>query len=208
MDSQAVLDKYASHLLAVEEPKTMVFTYTVSQAGPHVIDQQHRVYRSGELVRDETLQIDGLPVKPKITRIARYRNRYTIDDLSPRTTQYAFLFLRAVRTGRTYSYVYRAVPLGAPGAFVVDQMTIDGKTYLPVQIRFRTTNGTLQGTGAVDFAGSGKYWVPVNVSLVAQVQGKPARERIVFSAYQFPRSLPPSTFQAPKPLPTPVLPQF
>jgi hypothetical protein len=208
LDSQAVLQRYAKRLLATDAPKTLVFTYSVSQAGPQAIEQSHRVYRSGDLVRDETLQIDGQTLKIKITRIGRYRNRYTLDTLAPRMTEYAFLFLRSVRSGNTYSYVYKALPLGATEAFVVEGMTIDGRTFLPSEIRFRTKSARISGSGAVSFGKSGKYWVPTSVSVQAMIAGKPARERITFTSYQFPRTLPKSTFQSPRPLPTPVQPAF
>lgn len=208
LDSQAVLQRYASKLLAAEVPKTLVFSYAVSQAGPQSIEQSHRMYRSGDLVRDETLAVDGQSLKVKITRIARYRNRYTIETLAPRMTEYAFLFLRTVRSGNRYAYQYKAVPLGATGPFTVLGMTIDGRTFLPSEIRFRSAGGNMTGTGTVSFGSSGKYWVPTSAAVQATIAGKPARERITFSSYQFPRSLPKSTFQAPRPLPTPVLPAF
>ncbi len=208
LDSQAVLEHYASRLLTTEAPKTVVFTYSVSQAGPQSIEQSHRIYRSGDLVRDETLQVDGQSLKTKITRIARYRNRYTIETLAPRMTEYAFLFLRSVRNGGSYSYVYNAVPLGATGSFIVQGMTIDGRTFLPSEIRFATHSGKIKGNGSISFGKSGKYWVPTTAAVQATIAGKPARERITFTSYQFPRSLPKSTFQSPRPLPTPALPAF
>lgn len=208
LDSQAVLQRYASHLLTTEAPKTLVFTYSVSQAGPQAIEQSHRVYRSGDLVRDETLQVDGQTLKIKITRIARYRNRYTIDTLAPRMTEYAFLFLRSTRSGNAYSYEYKAVPLGATGSFVVDGMTIDGRTFLPSEIRFRSHSGSISATGSISFGKASKYWVPTVAAVQATIAGKPARERITFTSYQFPSSLPKSTFQSPRPLPSPVLPTF
>lgn len=208
VDSQVVLQRYTRHLLSVDLPKTMVFTYAVSQAGPQSIEQTHRIYRSGDLVRDETLQIDGASLKVKVTRITRYRNRYSIENLAPRVTEYAFFFLRSLRSGSAYSYEYKAVPLGATGAFVVLGMTIDGRSYLPSEIRFRTGTASIHGTGAISFGRAGKYWMPTAAVIRATIAGKPARERITFTAYQFPRRLPKSTFQAPRPLPTPVLPQF
>lgn len=208
MDSQLVLERYAAHLSALDAPKALVFSYSVSQAGPRNIEQTHRQYRSGDLVRDETLTVDGQPLRPKITRIARYRNRYAVQGLAPRTEQYALLFLHAVRNGSGYDYVYRAEPLTVTSGFVVESVTIDGKSYLPSVIQFRTTSGTLQGTGSIGFAKAGKYWVATAANVQATIDGKPARERITFSAYQFPGSLPKSTFRAAKRLPTPVLPTF
>jgi hypothetical protein len=48
--------------------------------------------------------------------------------------------------------------------------------------------------------------MPVVAAATAQVGGKPARERITWSDYRFPQSLPPSTFQPPQPLPQATLP--
>lgn len=208
LDSQVVLERYASQLLATDPPKVMVFTYSVSQAGPRDIEQIHRIYRSGELVRDETLSVDGQPLKRKITRIGRYRNRYTLENLAPRLTQYALMFQRATRNGNAWNYQYKAIPLGAPGGFVVDGVTIDGRSFLPIGIHFHTGNASAKGQGAIGFSRAGKYWVPTGVNIEATIGGKPARERITFAGYQFPASLPKSTFQAPKPLPTPKLPEF
>lgn len=208
LDSQLVLERYAARLLHLETPKTLVFTYSVSQAGPQAIEQTHRIYRSGELVRDETLQEDGQALKIKRTRIARYRNRYTLERMAPRMTAYAFLFLRALRKPGGYAYLYKAVPLGAAGAFQVLSMTIDGRTFLPSEIRFKAVSSSMSGSGAVAFAKAGRYWVPTLATVQARIAGKPARERISFSSYQFPRRLPKSTFQAPRPLPTAALPQF
>lgn len=208
LDSELVLQRYAAHLLVTQAPKTSIFSYNISQAGPQNIDQTHRQYREDDLVRDETLTVDGQTLHPKITRIARYRSRYAIETLAPRSTQYAFLFLRAVPSGNGYDYVYRAEPLSATGAFVVTEMTIDGRSYLPSLIRFQTTGASAQGSGSIAFARAGKYWVAVSANVDSVLHGIPARERIVFSGYAFPRSLPKSTFQAPKPLPAPVLPTF
>lgn len=204
LDSQAVLNRYSSRLLHEDGPKVLVFMYAVSQAGPRNIEQSHRIYRSGDLVRDETLMVDG--VKQKAIRIARYRNRYTLDNFAPRLTQYAFLFQRSIRSGNTVEYVYRAVPLGALGSFVVDGMTIDTRTFLPSVIHFHAAGVAAKGSGAITFAKAGKYWVPTTATVEANINGKPAREHITFSAYSFPASLPKSTFQSPKPLPTPSVP--
>jgi hypothetical protein len=210
LDSQVILNRYAARLLHEEGPKVLVFSYSVSQAGPRAIEQTHRVYRSGDLVRDETIMSDG--IRQKNIRIARYRNRYTLDNLAPRTTQYAFLFERSARSAGSLSYTYRAVPLGAVGAFVIDAMTIDGRSYLPLEIHFHTASASasasasISGHGAIAFARSGKYWVPSSATVDARIAGKPARERITFGAYQFPASLPKATFRSPRPLRTPVPP--
>lgn len=201
LDSEVVIQRYARTLLRLSAPKVLVFSYSVSQAGPTDIEQTHRIYRSGDLVRDETLLVDG--AKQKTIRIARYRNRYTLTNLAPRLTEYTFLFEGATRSGSTLQYAYKAVP-NAPAAsgFIIDGMVIDGKTYLPSLIRFHTIAPGARGDGTVTFVPSGKYWVPQVVNIEAALGGKSARERITFSGYRFPLRLPKSTFLGPRPLPS------
>ncbi len=206
LDSQLVLQRYESRLAAVKDPQTLIFMYAVSQAGPQDIDQTHRVYRSGSLVRDETLIVDG--VSQKFTRIARYRNRYTLQNLAPRSTDYVFLFMRPIRAANRYDYVYRAVPLGPATSFTVQSITIDGRSFLPREIRFRSMGAGARGAGTLTFTQAGKYWVPLSIAVQGTVNGRAARERIVFTGYQFPAGLPKSTFQAPKALPAAALPTF
>jgi hypothetical protein len=206
LDSQLVLKRYEARLMATKDPQTLIFMYAVSQAGPQDIDQMHRVYRSGSLVRDETLVVDG--VKQKTTRIARYRSRYTLHDLAPRTAGYVFLFVRPIVSNGRYDYLYRAVPLGAPAAFTVRTMTIDGKTFLPREIRFHSIGAGARGDGTLAFTPAGKYWVPLSIAVQGTVNGRAARERITFSGYQFPPALPQSTFHSPRALPSAVLPTF
>jgi hypothetical protein len=206
LDSQLVLQRYEARLGAVKDPQTVIFMYAVSQAGPQDIDQTHRVYRSGNLVRDETLVVDG--VSQKFTRIARYRNRYTLRSLAPRSSRYVFLFVRPIRVANRYDYLYRAVPLGPAATYTVASLTIDGRTFLPREIRFRSTGVGARGNGTLTFTAAGKYWVPASIAVQGTVNGRAARERIVFTGYQFPASLPKSTFASPKALPAAVLPTF
>ena len=202
MDSQAVIQRYVKTLLEAPAPKVFVFSYTVSQAGPRAIEQTHRIYRSGDLVRDETLLVDG--AKQKTIRIARYRNRYSLENLAPRLTQYTFLYIGLQKSGSTYQYEFRAVPNAPQGGFVIDSMILDGKSFLPLLLRFHALGAGARGTGTVSFAMAGKYWMPQAANVEGTVNGKRAREHIAFGAYRFPESLPKSTFQAPKPLPTAV----
>lgn len=206
LDSQLVLQQYELRLGDLRAPKAMIFSYTVSQAGPNDIEQRHRIYRSGLDVRDETLTVDGVALKPKIVRIGKREDRYDVLRLAPRTTSYTMLFLRTVRDGSHVDYQYEATPLVAASGFVVDGLTIDGDTYLPRAISFRTASGLAHGTGTLEFEKIGAYCVPVAVSVDAEIHGVPAREHIAWSDYRFPPSLPASTFVAPKPLPNATLP--
>ncbi|MEO9170030.1 MAG: hypothetical protein ABI282_05950 [Candidatus Baltobacteraceae bacterium] len=202
LDSQIVLERYELEMTDLATPKATIVSYTVSQAGPTDIETHHRMYRAGLDVRDETISIDGSLLKHKVVRFSRHEDRYTSARLAPRGTNYGFVFLRAIKRGGHLDYEYEATPLVvSPGGFTVKRVTIDGERFLPRSIAFTTASGSAQGTGEIDFAPSGKYWVPVQINVDAQVKGKPARERISWSDYRFPPGLPPSTFQAPKPLP-------
>ncbi|HLX25727.1 MAG TPA: hypothetical protein VKR05_01940 [Candidatus Cybelea sp.] len=208
LDSQYVLQRYALAIDTVPVPKAMAFTYTVSQAGPNNIEQRHVMYRSGSDVRDETLAVDGVSLQKKIVRFSKRDDRYAIATLAPRTAAYQLLFIKTLRDGRHVDYVYEATSLlhTSASAASIDRVSIDGSTYLPRVLYFTTSAEGAKGTGRIEYAAFGKYWMPVIAEIDAKVNGKPARERIVWSDYSFFDSLPASTFQPPKPLPVATLP--
>ncbi|HTU71803.1 MAG TPA: hypothetical protein VMF11_15985 [Candidatus Baltobacteraceae bacterium] len=206
LDSQLVLQRYDLAMGDLQLPKTMIFDYSVSQLGPTDIEQRHVIYRSGLEVRDETITVDGIPLKPKIVNFSRREDRYAIARLAPRSSTYSMLFLRTVRDGSHLDYRYDVAPLAAAGGFVVTGLVIDGITYLPREIDFATSSGTTQGQGKLLYGKAGKYWVPMLASVQARVDGKDARERIVWGTYRFPPALPASTFVPPRPLPHATLP--
>lgn len=201
LDSQYVLQRYAVAIETVAVPKAVIFTYTVSQAGPSNIDQRHVVYRSGSMVRDETLAVDGVPLVHKMVSFGRREDRYDVSRIAPKAAAYEMLFVRALRDGRHTDYQYDVTPLLHGANAAVDRVTIDGIKYLPKDIRFTTGAEDARGSAHVAYAAFGKYWMPVLAEVTAVVNGKPARERIVWGDYRFPESLPPSTFQPPRPLP-------
>lgn len=195
LDSQIVLDRYALALATFAPPKAMIFTYSVSQAGPTDLEQRHEVYRSGLRVRDETIAVNGSSVHRKIVRIARRADPYAVTALAPRSDAYELLFSNAVRDGKHVDYVYDAQPIArSESGFVVDRVTIDGESFLPRTIAFHTAGALASGKGSVTFASVGGYWVPVLATVNAVVNGTKARERIVFFDYRFPAALPRSTF--------------
>ena len=201
LDSQYVLQRYALALAGIEAPKVLIYSFTVSQVGPSNIEQRHVIYRSGNDVRDETLTVDGIALSPKIVRFSHRPERYTVERFSPRTDAYEMLFLGTVKDGRHVDYVYEATPLNKGASTWIDRVAIDGVKFLPRAVHFHSGGSDLHGTGQIEFAPFGKYWMPIAVSAQARVKGKPAREQIVWSDYRFPDTLPGSTFQAPEPLP-------
>ncbi|MEO6913897.1 MAG: hypothetical protein ABI182_07755 [Candidatus Baltobacteraceae bacterium] len=194
LDSQVVLERYFAELNIVEQPKAVIFQYSISQSGPNNIEQTHRVYRSGATQRDETLAVDGVALKPPSIRISKYHDRYTIQTLAPRPGLYTFLFLRAHRVANHLEYTYSALPLAPLGGFAVTSFTIDGSSYLPSALGFRSVNGATSGAGTVAYAKAGHYWMPLLATVTARIAGKPARERIAWSQYRFPSAMPQSTF--------------
>ena len=200
-DSQYVLQRYALAVDVLTPPKTVIYSYTVSQVGPSNIEQHHRIYRSGSDVRDETISIDGITLARKIVRFSRHPERYTVGRFAPHTSAYELLFLGTVRDGRHLDYQYEATPLSRPAGAWIDRVTIDGVRFLPRTVHFHSVGLGATGIGEIVFAPYGKYWMPVIANAQARVSGKPAREHIVWSDYRFPDSLPPSTFTQPEPLP-------
>lgn len=191
---ESVLVHYMHALETVPNPTTLSFQYTVEQLGGHDIAQTHRVYRSGTDERDETLVIDGERVVPPQVRIFHgRRNRYTITNIAPRPDVYDFKYVGPQTIGSHVNYVFRTMPKG-PAPFAISQVTIDGVKFLPLVVQFRTNQAGVAGTGAITYGPSGHYWVPISVNANARDLSQTARERILFSAYDFPPELPPGTF--------------
>ncbi|MFY9633048.1 MAG: hypothetical protein WAJ94_15710 [Candidatus Cybelea sp.] len=203
LDSAEVLQRYALALQHVVSPRVVVYSYTVSQVGPSNIEQRHRIYRNGTSVRDETLAIDGIALRHKAVRFSQREERYTVGRFAPSATAYELLFLGTSKDGHHLDYVYEATPLRHGGSVWIDRLTIDGANFLPRAVRFHSTGTGVSGNGEIEFGSFGKYWLPVVASASAMIGTRLARERIVWGEYRFPESLPPSTFQTPKPLPHP-----
>jgi hypothetical protein len=201
LDSQYVLQRYAIAVAKVAAPKVVVYSYTVSQVGAANIEQRHRVYRSSTHVRDETISIDGMPLRRKIVRFSQRQDRYAIERFAPRADSYQLLFLGTTKDGHHLDYVYEATPLSRGSTAWIDRVTIDGVKFLPRVVHFHSNALDVRGSGNIEFGSFGKYWMPIVATALATVKGKPARELIVWSDYRFPASLPPSTFQPPQPLP-------
>lgn len=198
-----VIERYADALAAVARPKNMVFEFTVEQSGAHNFDETHRIYRSGLHERDETLALAGTALKIPIVRVAPDNAyKYDVLTLSPKPAEYVFTYsgVRVVN-GRTV-YAFRTKPV-AQSSFAVSDVLIDGQRFLPLVIAFTSVGRGMKGKGRITFGPSGPYWVARDVSVAATAaDGKETRERIVWSKYRFPDSLPASTFSAPKPIAT------
>lgn len=191
-----VIQRYERALESLPSPPYMVFEYNVDQAGWHDLTQTHRIYRTHEVRRDELIAEDGRPVKPPEVYIRRgVRDRYALMNVAPQPAGYAFSFAGIAHVGNHLAYAFTTTPLGRAHAFAVRRVVIDGLSYLPITIAFETHGPGASGVGTMQYAKSGRYWVPTRVSLSATVEGKKATESIAFSAYSFPKTLPPTTFK-------------
>jgi hypothetical protein len=201
--SNVVLLRYATALAALPRPKVVSFDYTVEQLGLRNLEQTHRVYRSGLAERDETVLVDGYTLTRPAIRIFTNRTyRYDITSVAPAPSAYTFAFAGVVRASGGYGYVYRTAPR-ATGSFAVSEVEIDGRTFLPSVVRFKIAGGGARGSGSLHYGRSENYWVIREAQVNAHVtSGTNAHERIVWSNYQYPAELPPSTFQPPRPLAT------
>jgi hypothetical protein len=198
----AVLAKYASALARLPAPRFERFEYSVEQVGPRNLSQTHRIYRAGRMQRDEILGVDGLTLKHPSIRIIRTRSdRYEIASVAPRAAAYAFAFVGTLGRGGGLAYVFRAEPRRR-GAFSVRSLTIDAHRYLPTAISFTTAAGAVNANGRLVFGPVERYWLIREATVTAKIGQHQARERILWSKYDFPNYLPPSTFEQPRPLPT------
>jgi hypothetical protein len=199
----AVLANYESVLAKALTPPYVSFEYTVEQVGVRDLQQDHRIYRDRSNERDELLSVNGEALTRPVVRLFRGRvERYTLGRLAPRASGYTFHYLRTNRDGKRTSYEFATTPK-VPGQFRIDRVTIDGTSFMPTQLAFTTKSGSVVGRGALVFGKVDRYYVPFSVNLTADVQGKPTREKIVWSHYRFPDSLPSNVFTPPRPLPSP-----
>jgi len=198
--TEGVLTRYAAALAAVTAPPAISFDYVLEQTGARDLLQEHRVIRRGTDQRDEILAVDGRKLDPPAVRITHdRRDRYNVVLLAPRPDDYAFHLIGTTRDGRHKNFVFATTPHAAQG-FRVTEVTIDGITFLPDLIVFATD--AHNGTGTIAYGPDGGYWVPTVATAQATYAKLAAQERITFSAYRFPTSLPPGTFARPHPLTT------
>jgi hypothetical protein len=198
----AVVAKYATALKTIKEPRVFSVEYTIEQTGTRSLEQTHRIYRSGADERDETIAVNGTRPATPVVRIFRRRPyRYTLAALAPKTSAYDFSYAGPHKDGKHVDYVFDLTPKNGTPAFAFTQVTIDGVTFLPAAVSFVTSQHG--GSGQITFAKFDRWWVARTAAAEARLQGGIAREQLTFSRWRFPVTLPPSTFAAPRPLPSP-----
>ncbi|HEY1728428.1 MAG TPA: hypothetical protein VGG22_08665 [Candidatus Baltobacteraceae bacterium] len=195
---EQVLANYTQALDALKPPAAYIFEYTFAHHGSHPQETEHRIFRQGTHERDEIVAFNSekLP-HPMIRVFAGHHDPYDVAALAPRTDVNAFTFEGEGKQGRNLVYVFNVYARGTP-KYEVTRMVIDGKSFLPLQLDYRTTTGNVVGTGTVTFARTDRYWMPQSVTARADVRGDLQTERIDWSRYQFYPNLPPSTFVMPR----------
>jgi len=204
VDPQIALLQYATALLKAQPPANVTFVYSVEQSGSRNIEEVHRVYRSGSRKRDETLSVDGIAYKQPRVRVVTEPDRYELGKLAPTQPAYTFTFSGMHDVEGARVYVFRT-DIQSAGSFAVTSVAIDATHFLPREIRFSSARGAAKGMGRIVFGPEGRYWMPREASVqVRDAAGKISREKITWSKYGFPESLPSSTFLAPQAPPTPA----
>src|SRR5271156_347480 len=201
-----VVARYVAALASVSRPRAVTFEYTVEQLGPRDLSQRHRVYREGVDERDETLIVDGVQLsRPAIRIFANRGYSYDVGTMAPRPADYLFTLTSELRGEGGAAYIFHSTPR-VPAAFSVREIAVDARTYLPFVIRFRVSTADASGNGFVAYGRADSYWVVREAKVsVTLANGAKAQEHMVWSNYQFPELLPPSTFIAPRPVATPPI---
>ncbi len=198
-----VLSNYGSALERVAHPPNLEFEISLEQIGPRNIEQTHRIYRHGLSERDEIVSVDGQALTTPAVRILRDRTyRYDIAAVAPRLHDYVFTFVDVERKGSRLTYRFKAEPR-VPGDFAVSDIFVDASYFLPSVVRFRMSANGVRGSGELVYGRTERYWLIRQAAVSVHLpNGAIGHERILWSRYQFPLSLPPSTFAAPHALAT------
>ncbi|MGH7327325.1 MAG: hypothetical protein ACREJX_03135 [Polyangiaceae bacterium] len=193
-----MLAKYTKALEAVKLPPAYTCGYTVSHQGAAPVETEHQLFREAGRERDEIIAYNGEKLShPEVRIFARRRDPYAVTFLAPRLSEYTFTYVEAVRHGRTVNYVFKTAAAHGTPNYEVTRVTVDGASFLPLEIVFRAKRGTTIGTGRISYEKADRFWMPTFASARAQVNGLLETERIDWTRYQFYPSLPPSTFAAP-----------
>lgn len=193
---EEVLANYAEALAHVRAPAAYTCEYNVVDRGPRPQESTHRIFREQGRERDEMSEFNGQAFgHPEVRIFSRRVDPYAVNLLAPKPSAYVFTYVGVAHSGRNVSYVFNAFARGTQN-YEVTRVSIDGATFLPNSIEFNT-HGKAEGTGAVTYRKVDRFWMPQMATARAQVEGNLETEQIVWSAYQFYPSLPPSTFAAP-----------
>lgn len=195
-----LMDAYRGALQTLERPPFVEYVYTQTRSSPNrIVTEQHRVYRTQDgQERNDTIMINGTAIIPAVSRILRRSVwPYDVAQFAPPADEYdSFAVPSALVAGRRAFGFKLARRTSAD--FMLTNLYIDPRRFLPVRETFSVTGGDCAGDGIINFGPAGKYWLPtsVQVTCTAQTQAGPAifKESIRFSNYGFPSSIPADVF--------------
>ena len=202
---QAALSAYREAVATLPMPSNLTFEYLVTRSGPtRIITEEHRVYRDGAgRERNETIAVNGTKVVPTIAQVFRHAEwPYGAEKFIVSAAAYDVTFTGqgVVRGRRVYGFSAKRF---RKSDFEVNGLYLDASRFLPVRETFTVLGKGCEGTGSVDFVPVREFWliVSISASCVSSLRGStsqdappPFRERIRFSKYAFPKTLPPQVF--------------
>lgn len=173
----------------------MVFTYTEMRADPQrIVTSSHRVYRNaaGDQ-RNDTIEVNGASIRPPRTQTyQRAQWPYYADAFAVLPPEYVASVSGVATIDGKRTQVY-AVRRATSAPFSITELALDPSSALQVRERFSVTTGSCDGTGSIDFAQTGAYWLPTSVSVECSTSGAAGagyKNSIRFADYRFPVTIP------------------
>ena len=189
------LAKYRAAMIALPKPPNMVFTYTESRGGPlRIVTGVHRVYRdSAGYQRNDTLELNGATIRPPQTQtFFRPTWPYHADQFAAPAAEYDAAYAGIATVNGRRAFVFRVKRHDA-APFSVTELDLDASSSLPLRERFSAATPQCDGTGWIEFALSGQYWLPSAVSADCTITTPPGsqyKHTIRFADYRFPVAIP------------------
>lgn len=189
------LAKYRAAMIALPKPPNMVFTYTESRGSPlRIVTGVHRVYRdSAGYQRNDTLELNGATIRPPLTQtFFRPTWPYHADQFAVSASEYDATYTGIATVNGRRVYVFRVKRHDA-APFSITELDLDTSSSMPLRERFSAATPQCDGTGWIEFAQSGQYWLPSAVSADCTMTTAPSsqyKHTIRFADYRFPVAIP------------------
>jgi len=174
----------------------MTFELTVDQVGQRNLSQRHLIYRSGLLLRDETIGVGTTAVRPRIRLFRNRPDSYALERIAPTPTMYRFtvIGLRRSDTGDD-EVVLQATPRRLiHTGFVITRLAISLRDALPTELLFRASGPAMNASGRLRYGRVERGWLILSAEATMQQGSHQLREHLTFEEYHFPQSLPAAAF--------------
>lgn len=205
LSTAARLDAYRSAVATVKRPAFVEFDYTHTRSAPNrIVTELHRVYRTQDgQERNDTVMINGTAIVPAVTHILhRPVWPYDVGQFIVSADDYDIAPAAAAVVSGRKALGFK-LTRKASANFMLKNLYVDPRRYLPVRETFAVTGADCSGDGIISFGAAGQYWLPTSVQVTcsAAVTNGPAvfKESIRFSNYAFPKAIPADVFTAGQP---------